>query len=33
MAHYLFRHKIITGFSRGDINAVKDSLIRKNVLR
>ena len=31
MAHYLFRHKIITGFSRVDINAVKDFLIKKNV--
>ena len=29
----LFRHKIITGFSKSDINAVEDFLIRKNVLR
>ena len=29
MANYLFRHKIITGFSKSDINAVKDFLIKK----
>ena len=30
MANYLFRHKIITGFSTSDINAVKDFLIKKH---
>ena len=29
MANYLFRHKIITGLSKSDINAVKDFLIKK----
>ena len=29
MANYLFRHKIITGFRKSDINAVKDFLIKK----
>ena len=29
MANYLLRHKIITGFSKSDINAVKDFLIKK----
>ena len=29
MANYLFRHLIITGFSKSDINAVKDFLIKK----
>ena len=29
MANYLFRHKIITRFSRSDINAVKDFSIKK----
>ena len=29
MANYLFRHKIITGFSKSDLNAVKDFLIKK----
>ena len=29
MANYLFRHKIMTGFSKSDMKAVKDFLIKK----
>ena len=29
MTNYLFRHKIITGFSKSDIKAVKDFSIKK----